>query len=69
MEERKVVYDSSPIRIEASQKGWFAVQALAALVEAIAIFETGDPDWNKYVNAKGAALLALKAFERWHGKG
>lgn len=55
-------------RIEASQKGWYAAQALAVLIEAIAVFETGDPDWEKYFDAKDAALRALKAFERWHGK-
>ena len=62
-----VVYGAPVIKIEASQKGWFAVLALAALIEAIAAFETGDPDWNKYVNAKIAALHALEAFEVWHG--
>ena len=62
--ENEVVYT----KIEASQKGWFAVRALAELIEVIAVFETGDPDWGKYLDAKDAALRALKAFERWHGK-
>ena len=68
----KVVYGPSitkNTKIEASQKGWYAARALAELIEAIAVFETGDPDWEKYLDAKDAALRALKAFEGWHGKG
>lgn len=62
-----VVYDPDPIRVEASQKGWLAVRALNALIEAVALFETGDPDWEKYLSAKGEVLLALRGFEKWHG--
>lgn len=64
----EVVYDQDPIRVEASQKGWLAVRALNALIEAIALFETGDPDWEEYLSAKGETLLALKRFEKWHGQ-
>ena len=63
-----LVYGPFATRIEASQKGWYAARALAELIEAIAVFETGDPDWDKYLDAKGAALRALKAFEKWHGR-
>lgn len=65
--ETGVVYESESIRIEASQKGWLAVRALNALIETIALWETGSPDWGRYLSAKNEILLALEAFERWHG--
>lgn len=64
------MYESTEplIRIEASQKGWLLIQALSLLVSAVACIEAGEVDWDAYVTAKGQVLLALKGYERWHGR-
>jgi len=64
-----VQYDVEPVRIEAAQKGWLAVRALLELMDVIVAFEMGEARWGSYTSAKGEALLALKAFEVWHGEG
>ena len=64
-----VQFESKSVRIEASQKGWLAARALLELMKAIVAVETGEANWDGYFSAKGEALLALRAFETWHGEG
>lgn len=65
-----VEYEMPPTKIEASQKGWLSIRALAKLLDTITHIEADYPyDWLAYYEAKKEALRALIQFERWHGKG
>lgn len=71
-----VGYEPEPIRIEASQKGWLLVRALAGLLEAITHIlaphgrqvDRPNHDWGAYDMAKSNVLRALDLFERWYGR-
>lgn len=57
------------IRIEAGQKGWLLVKAVADLLEVVQRIEaSADLPWDEYALAKAALVEALAAFERWHGR-
>lgn len=61
--------DSGLIRIEASQKGWLLVRALADLMRMITyLLASPDHDWQNYDIAKSNVLRALEIFERWYGR-
>jgi len=66
-----VKYDPGRIetKVEASQKGWLLVRALAKTQDAITHIVADHPhDWKAYYEAKERTIRAFEQFERWYGR-